>query len=87
MQAEELRAVALAVAAKYTADPLRSRATAAQARVAADPLAELTSQRTSQGGDAGALPPQARSLAACCSTDKTLCCVKDMIGLHCQIVM
>ncbi len=62
MQAEELRAVALAVAAKYTADPLRSRAAAAQARVAADPLAELTSQRTSQGGDAGALPPQARSL-------------------------
>jgi hypothetical protein len=61
-QAEELRAVALTVAAKHTADPLRARAAADRARAAADPLAELASGR---GEDAGELPPQARAPALC----------------------
>ncbi|KAK9834254.1 hypothetical protein WJX81_000411 [Elliptochloris bilobata] len=57
-QAEQLRAVALTVAAKYTADPLRARAATARARAAADPLAELASRRSS-GSGLGDLPPQA----------------------------
>jgi len=61
-QAEELRAVALTVAAEHTADPLRARAAADRARAAADPLAELASGR---GEDAGELPPQARAAAPC----------------------
>ena len=71
VQAEQLRAVALAVAAKFMADPLRARAASTRARTAADPLAELASRRSS-GAGLDDLPPQASPRAL--PTSRMLSC-------------